>query len=142
MNSIVSNFLLDCLINSEDGNFDSFCLNTLKAFVADERSVTLLKQAMLDEQWRLLLEGKANPVVLDFKQKVAFVKVLCSSPYVSEAEAAQMQQRVFALVSKGNVFNDLVNRCAWGRPNSELKEQLWAMISSLTHFEYLNHLRN
>lgn len=40
-----------------------------------------------------------------------------------------MCARVYDLVAKGHVFNDLVNRCEWGVPDPEKKLQLWQMIS-------------
>ena len=40
-----------------------------------------------------------------------------------------MCDRVFALVAKGLIYNDLVNRCQWGTPDLIRKTQLWTMIS-------------
>ena len=63
MNQIVSEFLIDCMRqNEDDSNFDSLCLNTLKSFAFDEQAITILKNAMLDENWLVYIEGKAGLV--------------------------------------------------------------------------------
>ena len=49
LNLIMSRFLVECLRNSNDANFDSLIINTLKSYAFDEGAVTLLKTAMLDE---------------------------------------------------------------------------------------------
>ena len=51
MNNIMSNFLLSCLRNSEDANFDHLCIATIKQFAHDEVAVTVLKNGMLHDQW-------------------------------------------------------------------------------------------
>ena len=84
---------------------------------------------MLHESWQLIIEGKTMPVVLTFKEKIAFLKILCSSTFVSDEERVLICDRVFALVAKGLIFNDLVNRCEWGTPDIIKKTQLWTMIS-------------
>lgn len=129
MNYIMSNFLIECLKNSVDQNFDHLCLATLKQYAFDEAAVTMLRQAMLDDEWRLLIKGKAEPIILNFKEKVAYIKILCSSPYVLDVERQAMSERVYKLVAKGLVFNDLVNRIEWGTPDATKKAQLWASIS-------------
>ena len=129
MNQIMSTFLLECMRNSEDANFDHLCLAILKQFAFDETTVTFLKEGMLHEQWILQLEGKSSPILLNFKERVACVKLLCSSPFVNEIERETMCERVYALVMKGHVFNDLVNRCQWGIPDPDKKSQLWQMIT-------------
>ena len=32
-------------------------------------------------------------------------------------------------MQKGAIYNDLVNRCEWGEPEPQRKQQLWNMIS-------------
>lgn len=68
MHAIVADFLWSCMRNNEgDPNFDHLCLNTLKWFAFDGRSVEILKAAMLHEQWMLILEGKETYVQLNFR---------------------------------------------------------------------------
>ena len=86
INEIVSSFLIECLRNSEDDNFDHLILATIKNFAFDWTTVSLLKEAILHESWELIIEGKKMAVVLTFKEKIAFLKILCSSPFVSEEE--------------------------------------------------------
>jgi len=63
MNKIMSDFLIECMMsNAEDANFDHLCLNTLKSFAFDERSITIIKNAMLHPDWLVLVEGKNDPV--------------------------------------------------------------------------------
>ena len=76
---------------------------------------------MLDDEWRLVIEGKAETVILNFKEKVAYIKILCSSPYILDVERQAMSERVYKLVAKGLVFNDLVNRIEWGTPDAAKK---------------------
>ena len=129
MNQIMSTFLLECLRNSEDTNFDHFCISSMKSFAHDEAAVTLLKNGMLHEDWFIQVEGKTNIVLLNFRERVAFLKLLCSSPFVNDIERQAICDRVYSLVARGHVFNDLVNRCEWGVPDPEKKNQLWQMIS-------------
>ena len=51
MNKIMSSFILECLRNSEDANFDHLCLASIKPYAFDEAAVTMLKNGMLHEQW-------------------------------------------------------------------------------------------
>ena len=60
---------------------------------------------------------------------MAFLKLLCSSPFVTDFEREAICEKTYSLVAKGNVYNDLVNRCEWGTPDPEKKQQLWQMIS-------------
>lgn len=80
---IVSEFLIACLIKSEDSDFDHLILATIKFYAFDEPAVLILKQAMLDETWQLSHPQKSHPVILTFKEKIAFLKLLCSSRFVS-----------------------------------------------------------
>lgn len=84
---------------------------------------------MLNESWHLTHPEKWHPVVLTFKEKIAFLKLLCSSPFVSGEERQQICERVYVLVHKGNIFNDLVNRCDMGIPDPNLKRKLWETVS-------------
>ena len=113
----MSNFLLDCIRNSQDDNFDHFCLSTLKSYAYDEQAIQLIKNAMLDEQSIFTMPGKDSLVILTFKEKIAFIKLLCASPFVKEIEREIIKQRVFPLVQKGSIFNDLVDRCHIGVPD-------------------------
>ena len=45
----MSTFLLECLRNSEDANFDHLCLSSLKSYAFDETAVTIIRDGMLDE---------------------------------------------------------------------------------------------
>ena len=129
MNQIMSTFLLDCLRNSEDANFDHLCISSMKPFAHDEAAITVLKNAMLHEQWIVQVEGKTSPVLLNFRERVAILKLICSSPSVNDIERQAICNRVYMLVARGHVFNDLVNRCEWGVADPEKKNQLWLMIS-------------
>ena len=46
----------------------------------------MIKQGMLNEDFIINLEGKQNPIQLNFKEKVYFLKMLCSSPFVTDEE--------------------------------------------------------
>ena len=41
---------------------------------------------MLNEDFIINLEGKENPVQLNFKEKVYFLKMLSTSPHVTDEE--------------------------------------------------------
>ena len=86
MNKIASTFLMDCLRNSQDENFDHLIISTIKMYAFDEAAVDVIKQGMLSEDFVMIIEGKENPIQLNFKEKVYFVKLLSSSPFVTDEE--------------------------------------------------------
>ena len=49
MNQIISTFILECMRNSDDTNFDHLCLASIKPYAFDEAAVTMLKEGMLDD---------------------------------------------------------------------------------------------
>ena len=86
MNLIASTFLLNCLRNSQDMNFDHLVIGTIKMYAFDQTAVDMIKQGMLHEDFIINLESKENPIQLNFKEKVYFLKMLCSSPFVTDEE--------------------------------------------------------
>ena len=129
INEIMSAFLIECIRNSNDPDFDHLCVATLKQFAFDEMAVSLIREAFVSENWSFSLEGKEFPVILNFKEKVSFIKLLCSSPHTLDIERQAFKERTYALLARGSVFNDLVNRLDWGTPDAEKKAQLWDMIT-------------
>ncbi len=61
MNLIMSQFLMECLRNSYDQNFDVSIINSWKKYAFDEGAVTLIKSAMLDGSHLVLMDGKESP---------------------------------------------------------------------------------
>ena len=122
---LMSRFLLESIQLSTDVDFDRSCLSMLKFYAYDEPAVYLLKRAMLDEEWTLRIYSKTVGLVLTFTEKIFLIKLLCMSSFVTDEERDQMRARVWALVAKGNVFDNLVSLCEWGVPSADKKAILW-----------------
>ena len=62
---------------------------------------------MLDENWLVYIEGKTNIAQLNFRQKVALLKLLPGSQYVTDEEIEMICERGYRLIAKGQIFDAL-----------------------------------
>ena len=67
-------------------NFDHLIVSTIKMYAFDETVVDMIKQGMLNEDFIIYIEGKENPIQLNFKEKIYFLKMLSSSPFLTDEE--------------------------------------------------------
>ena len=129
VNQMMAEFLMACLRESEDENFSHMCVEELKYYAYDEESIHLITSWLLDEEMLVLIPGQAITIQLQFREKISLMKLVQSSYYAGTAEKEAICERVYSLITKGKVFDDLQSLCNWSLPNPDLKEQLWVSLT-------------
>ena len=101
------------------------CLEELKHYAFNEESIMLIKQWLQSEGMCVKFEGKPISFQLQFREKISLMKLVQSSYFASNTEKEEICAKVYILIAKGQVFNDLTSLCQWSLPDPDLKEKLW-----------------
>ena len=68
---------------------------------------------MLDENFCVRISGQKLMTCLQFREKIALLKLVHGSLYISSEDKDKIALKIGALIAKGKVYDDLVSLCDW-----------------------------